>query len=234
MEEAPQPLARLIARDGDIRWVAFALVFLALAGAAVLVAVAALLSVENVWVKIGFMPPLLLIPSFVIGMFLQRTLRALRQRLAVLRRLADHGVVLEARVESQDWTTDSEGDRFWTARYRYSYLGTVTTLTRKANWSGFRMPHPESLRLLVDPERPADTFVIGSRGSGAARIAALLNTIGVAFMIFWLAGWALLFFGGIREQSWGPLLTGGILLGLPLLWIVVWIVTSVISRFRSS
>jgi len=234
VQDSPPPLGSLIARDGDLRWVAFALAFLALAGAAVLVAVAALLGVDNVWVKIVFLPPLLLIPGLVIGMFLQRCVRGLRRRLAVLRRLADHGVVVEARVEDEHWETDSEGDRVWTATYRYSYLGTATTLARRANWTGFKMRHPLSLRLLIDPERPADTFVIGSRGSGAARIASLLNRIGVAFMVLWLAGWAFLFFGGIREQSWAPLLMAGMFLGLPLLWIVVWIVTSLVSRSRSA
>lgn len=234
MQDSPPPLGTLIARDGDLRWVAFAFAFLALAGAAVLVAVAALLGVDNVWVKIVFLPPLLLIPGLVIGMFFMRILRALRERLAVLRRLADRGVVVEARLEGEDWEADSEGDRVWAATYRYSYLGRPTTLTRRANWSGFKMRHPQSFRLLIDPERPADTFVIGSRGSGAARVASLLNNVGVAFMILWLAGWALLFFGGIREQSWGPFLMVGMFLGLPVLWIVVWIVTSLVARSRSS
>lgn len=78
------------------------------------------------WVKVVFLPPLVLIPGLVFVLF-RRSRTALHERLAVLRRLADHGVVVEARLVNEEWKTDAEGDRFWTATYSYSYLGTPAT-----------------------------------------------------------------------------------------------------------
>jgi len=232
VQDGPPPLGTLVARDGSIKGIAFGFAFLAIVGFVILATVIRLLIVDDIWVKIVVVPLILLIPGLVIGLFVQRLVRALRRRVAVLRRLADHGVVLIAPLDSEDWTTDSEGSRFWTARYAYTYLGKSATVTRRASWSAMKTPHPESLRLLVDPERPADAFVLGSLGSGRAKIGSSLNNIGLLVIVLWLAGWAFLFLGGVQDDSWGPLVILGMFLGLPLLWVLSWIVSYLLTRSR--
>jgi hypothetical protein len=221
----------LAARDGYIKGTVFAFAIIALAGAAVLVAVRAVLALDEVWAKVIFLALLLLIPGLVLSMFFRRAVRALQGRLAVLRRLADHGVVLEARLANQFWRSDSDGDQFWTAIYAYSLMGTPATFKQSASWSGTKTLHPESLRLLVDPERPADAFVLGSVASGRVRITSLLSTLTTALMILWLACWAFLFFGGITDKSaLGAVVIVSMFVVIPVLWIALQYVTSLVSR----
>jgi hypothetical protein len=226
-------LSSLAARDGRLRGIAFIFAFLGLAGAAVLWTVFHLLAVDDVWVRIVFLPPVLVLSGLALHLLFDRNLRALRERLATLRRLADHGVTVEAPLTIQDWKIDSEGDRFWTATYAYSYRGRGASLIRSAGWSGIKTRHPEALRLLVDPERPADAVVLGAIASGPARIVGLLGTVSSALVILWLAGWAFLFFGGIRDQSGlGPLVIAGMVIGIPVALALLGIATRVASRGR--
>jgi hypothetical protein len=226
-------LSSLVARDGRLRGIGFIFAFLGLAGGAVLWTVFHVFAIDDVWVRIVILPPLLVISGLALHMFFDRNLRALRERLAILRRLADHGVELEAPLTIQDWKIDSEGDRFWTATYAYSYLGTGASLTRSAGWSGIKARHPEALRLLVDPERPADALVLGAIASGPARIVGFLGTVSSALIILWLAGWAFLMFGGIRDQSgWGPLVIAGMVIGIPVALVLLGIATRLVSRGR--
>jgi hypothetical protein len=95
-----------------------------------------------------------------------------------------------------------------------------------------RTPHPESLHLLIDPERPADAFVLRSIGSDRAKIGSALNNIGILVIVLWLAGWALLFLGGVQNQSWRPLVILGMFLGMPLLWVFSWVVSYFLTRTR--
>jgi hypothetical protein len=226
-------LSSLVARDGRLRGIAFIFAFLGLAGAALTWTVLHLFAVDDVWVKIVFLPPLVVMSGLALGMFFDRNLRALQERLAVLRRLADHGVALDAPLASQDWKTDSEGDRFWTATYAYSYLLTEASLTRSAGWSGIKARHPEALRLLIDPERPADALVLGAIASGPARMVGLLGTVSSALIILWLACWGFLFFGGIRDQSgWASVAIAGMVIGIPVGLVLLGIATRVVSRGR--
>jgi len=232
VKQIPPPLGTLIALDGSVKGIAFGFAFLVIVGLVILVTAVRLLIVDDIWVKIVVVPLILLFPGLVIGLFVQRLVRALRARLAVLRGLADHGVIVDARLESEDWTSDSEGSRFWTARYTYSYLGKSATLTRRASWSAMRTPHPQTLHLLIDPERPADAFVLGSLGSGRATIGSALNSIGILVIVLWLAGWAFLFLGGVQNESWAPLVILGMFVGMPLLWVFSWVVSYFLTRTR--
>ena len=232
MPENPPPLGKLIARDGPLMAIVLGFALLAIVGAAILATVIRLLVADDIWVKTVLIPVIVVIPGLVIGFFLQRLIGSMGKRLAVLRRLADHGVVLDAQREREEWTEDSEGSRFWTASYAYSYLGTPAVVTRSASWSAIKTPHPESLRLLIDPERPADAYILGSVGSPRARIGSFLNSIGVFVIGLWLAGWAFLFFGGIKNDTWGPTVILILFLGMPLLWVFTWIVTHLLTRTR--
>jgi hypothetical protein len=232
VQESPPPLGKLIASDRPLRSIALGFALLAIVGVAILATVIRLLVVDDIWVKIVVVPIIVLIPGLVLRFFVGRLVGALRGRVAVLRRLADHGVILDARFENEEWIRDSEGSRFWTAQYTYSYLGKPQTVRRSATWSAVKTPHPESLRLLIDPERPADAFVLGSMGSGRSKIGSFLNNIGVLVILLWVAGWAFLFFGGIRDDRWGPIVILGMFLGMPLLWVFTWIVSRLVTRTR--
>ena len=230
MVTAPS-FSTLVARDESLRGVALIFTVVGLAGAAVLYTVVALMSVTDVVVKIVFLPPLLLISGLVLGLFAQRAVRTLRSRLAALRRLADRGVVLEAPLKTEDWKTDSDGDRFWTATYEYTYLGRTSTLTRSISVSGTKARLPDSLHVLVDPEHLSHTYVLASVASGSARIVGWLNTASSWLMYLWLAAWAYLFFGGMRDQSGlGAIVMAGMMVGVPLAFIVLWIAMKLVSR----
>jgi hypothetical protein len=231
MQDSRPSVWSLAARDGYIKGIAFAFAIIALGGAAVVVAVRAVLAIDDVWAKVIFLSLLLLIPGLVLGLFLRRVVGQLQQRLAVLDRLADHGVVLEGRLANQYWRTDSEGDSFWTAVYAYSLMGKPATFTRGASWSGTKTVHPESLQLLVDPERPTDAFVLGYNASGRVRIAGLLSTLTTGLMFLWLACWAFLFFGGITDRSaLGGVVIVIMVVVIPVLWFALRYATSLVSR----
>ena len=232
MQESTPPLGKLIASDGPLRGIVLGLALLAIVGVAILATVIRLLVVDDIRVKIAVVPLIVLIPGLVFRFFVGRLVGALRGRVGVLRRLADHGVILDARLESEDWTRDSEGSRFWTARYSYSYLGQPATVTQSATWSAIKTPHPESLRVLIDPERPADAYVLGSMGSGRSKIGSFLNKIGTLVILLWVAGWAFLFFGGIQDDRWGPVVILGMFVGMPLLWVFSWILSRFVARTR--
>ena len=229
--DAPRSFSTLVARDGDLRGVALVFAVVGLAGAAVLYTVVALMAVTDVMPKIVFLPPLVLISGLVLGRFARRAVQALRSRLATLRRLADHGLVLDAPLKTEEWKTDSDGDRFWTATYQYTYLGRTATLTRSVSVSGTKAHLPESLHVLVDPEHLYDAFVLGSVASGSARIVGLLNSASTGLMYLWLAAWAYLFFGGMRDQSGlGAIVMAGMMIGVPVAYIVLWIAMKLVSR----
>jgi hypothetical protein len=171
-------LLQLAAADEALRWRATLLVAIVAAAAMVVYVVVALAALDLLLPKLALIGVVLLISVPVLVAALYAASGAAARRIAELRGLARSGALVRAVRVAEDWDSDVDDERHWTATYQYEVRGEPQSFALRSSWTATKVFHPRAIFLLVDPASGAEPHPLGTAGEPVAatvvRIAARL------------------------------------------------------------